>query len=101
MTNTGTAAASVSAVAVTGDFSQTNTCGTSIAAGASCTVNVSFRPTASGTRTGTLTVTSNATNSPTTVALTGTGAAAPRPPTSPPASRPASPATPTSTRRAT
>jgi len=35
---------------------------------------VSFRPTASGTRTGTLTVTSNATNSPTTVALTGTGA---------------------------
>jgi hypothetical protein len=29
-----------------GDFLQSNTCGTSIAAGASCTVNVSFRPTA-------------------------------------------------------
>jgi hypothetical protein len=74
VSNTGTAAASVSGVSVTGDFSQTNNCGTSIAAGASCTASVSFRPTASGTRTGTLTVTSNATNSPTTVALSGTGA---------------------------
>jgi hypothetical protein len=74
VTNTGTAAASVSGVSTSGDFAQTNTCGTSIAAGASCTVNVTFRPTASGTRTGTLTITSNATNSPTTVGLTGTGA---------------------------
>jgi hypothetical protein len=73
VTNTGTAAASVSVVSVTGDFTQTNNC-TSVAAGASCTVNVSFRPTASGTRTGTLTITSNATNSPTSVALSGTGA---------------------------
>jgi hypothetical protein len=73
VSNTGTASAAVSSVAVSGDFLQTNSCGTSIAAGASCTVNVSFRPTASGTRTGTLTITSNATNSPTTVALTGTG----------------------------
>jgi hypothetical protein len=74
VTNTGTAAATVSGVSVSGDFQQSNTCGSSIAAGASCTVNVSFRPTASGSRTGTLTVTSNATNSPTTVALSGTGA---------------------------
>jgi hypothetical protein len=72
--NTGTAAASVSSVAATGDFLQSNTCGSSIAAGASCTVSVSFRPTASGSRTGSLTVTSNATNSPTTVSLSGTGA---------------------------
>ena len=70
LTNTGSAAATVSSIATSGDFSQTNTCGTSIAAGASCTVNVSFRPTASGTRTGTLTVSGN---SPTTVALSGTG----------------------------
>jgi len=73
VTNTGTAAANVSSIAVSGDFLQTNTCASSIAAGASCTVNVSFRPTASGTRTGTLTITSNATNSPTTVPLSGTG----------------------------
>ena len=76
VTNTGTAAATVSGVAATGDFSQTNTCGSSIAAGASCTVTVKFTPTASGTRTGSVSVTSNATNSPLTVALTGTGASA-------------------------
>jgi hypothetical protein len=74
VSNTGTAAATVSSIAATGDFAQTNTCGTSIAAGGSCTVSVKFTPTASGTRTGSLTVTSNATNSPATVALSGTGA---------------------------
>ncbi|MER7678831.1 choice-of-anchor D domain-containing protein [Streptomyces sp. NPDC096934] len=74
VTNTGTAAAAVSGITVTGDFSQTNTCGTSIAANASCTVNVTFRPTASGTRTGDLSIASNASNGTTTVALTGTGA---------------------------
>ncbi|MFI1097055.1 choice-of-anchor D domain-containing protein [Streptomyces sp. NPDC020917] len=73
VSNTGTAAASVSGVSVTGDFAQTNTCGSSIAAGASCTVGVTFTPTASGTRTGTLTVASSASNNPLTVALTGTG----------------------------
>jgi hypothetical protein len=75
VTNTGSLAASVSGVTVSGDYSQTNNCST-IAVGASCTVNVSFRPTASGTRAGTLTINSNATNSPTTVALSGTGAGA-------------------------
>jgi hypothetical protein len=75
VTNTGSLAASVSSVAASGDYTQTNNC-TSIAVNASCTVNVSFRPTASGTRTGTLTINSNATNAPTTVALSGTGAGA-------------------------
>ncbi|HEX9334497.1 MAG TPA: choice-of-anchor D domain-containing protein, partial [Pseudonocardiaceae bacterium] len=74
VTNTGSATAAVSGIGTTGDFAQTNTCGSSVAAGGSCTVSVTFRPTASGTRTGGLTVTSNASNSPTTVALTGTGA---------------------------
>ncbi|WP_405583017.1 discoidin domain-containing protein [Streptomyces sp. NBC_01190] len=76
VTNTGTAAASVTSIATSGDFGQTNTCGTSIAAKAACTVSVRFTPTASGTRTGSLTITGNASNSPTTVALTGTGTAA-------------------------
>jgi F5/8 type C domain len=66
--NTGTGAAAISGVSVTGDFAQTSTCGTSLGAGASCTANVTFRPTASGTRTGTLTVGSLQ------VALSGTGA---------------------------
>ena len=72
VTNSGTASATVSGVAVTGDFSQTSNCGT-VAAGGSCTVSVTFKPTAGGSRTGILTVTSNANNSPATVGLSGTG----------------------------
>ncbi len=66
-------AAAVSSVSVTGAFSQTNTCGTSIAAGASCTVTAKFAPTAAGATSGTITVASNATNPTLSVALTGTG----------------------------
>ena len=76
VTNTGTAAASMASVGITGDFAQSNNCGTSLAAGASCTVSVTFTPTASGTRSGSLAINSNAANNPVTVALSGTGAAA-------------------------
>jgi alpha-1,3-glucanase-like protein/F5/8 type C domain-containing protein/HYDIN/CFA65/VesB family protein/centrosomal CEP192-like protein len=72
VTNTGTTSATVSGVSTSGDYSQTNNCGT-LAVNASCTVTVTFRPTASGTRTGSATITSNANNSPTTVSLTGSG----------------------------
>ena len=64
---------SVSSIAISGDFAQTNTCGTSVAAGANCTVSVTFTPTATGSRTGTLTITDSANNSPQTVSLTGNG----------------------------
>jgi hypothetical protein len=75
VTNTGTASGTVSSVTTTGDFAQTNNCGV-LAAGATCTVSVTFRPTASGTRTGTLSINSNATNPTLSVSLTGTGATA-------------------------
>lgn len=78
LTNNQTAALSIS-IGFTGtnsgDFSQTNTCGTSLAAGASCTISVTFDPTASGSRTATLNVTDNASNSPQTISLSGTGLA--------------------------
>ena len=74
ISNTGTAAAAISRVSVSGDYSEATTCGSSLAAGATCTVAVTFAPTAAGTRTGTLTVASNATNPSLTVALSGTGA---------------------------
>ena len=73
VSNPGTVAASVSSVSVSGPFSQTNTCGSSIAAGGSCTVSVKFAPTASGAASGTLSVASSAPGSPLTVALSGTG----------------------------
>jgi hypothetical protein len=56
-----------------GDFAQTNNCGTSVNAGSSCTINVTFDPVASGSRTATLSVTDSAGNSPQTVSVSGTG----------------------------
>jgi hypothetical protein len=50
-----------------------NTCGANIAAGATCTVGVTFSPTVTGAATGTLTFADDAANSPQILALTGTG----------------------------
>jgi hypothetical protein len=54
---------------VVGDFCS----GMTLAPGASCTMSVTFSPTAAGTRTAALTFTDNAPNSPQSVSLTGTG----------------------------
>ena len=77
LSNAGNAALSITSITVSGDFSQTNTCGSSLAANASCTLSVTFKPTATGTRTGALTITDNASPATQTVSLTGTGVAAP------------------------
>ena len=73
LNNTGNASLTISGITATGDFSQTNTCGTSVSAEAGCTISVIFEPTAVGTRTGTLSIADNAAQSPQTVALSGTG----------------------------
>ena len=75
LSNTGNAALTITSIAASGDFVETNTCGSSVAAGANCAISVTFTPTASGTRTGTLSITDNASGSPQTVSLTGTGTA--------------------------
>lgn len=75
LANFGTAALNISGISVSGDFSQTNDCGSSLAAGGgSCTINVKFSPTSTGSLTGTLTINDSAAGSPQTVQLTGTGA---------------------------
>ncbi len=56
-----------------GSFVQTNNCGTSVPAGGSCTISVSFAPKHKGQRTATLDVRDNGGGSPQTVALSGTG----------------------------
>ena len=75
--NTGTATLAITNVAVSptdfGILSAQTTCGSSLAAGSSCSIGVFFDPTATGARTGTLSVTDNAAGSPQTVALTGMG----------------------------
>jgi hypothetical protein len=74
VTNSGTTALMMSAAA-SGDFriASSSTCSSSLAAGASCQLAVTFVPTASGARTGTLAIADNAAGSPQTVALSGTG----------------------------
>lgn len=76
LTNTGTAAISFSSMAASGEFSQTNSCGASLAEGAGCVVSVYFTPAAVGARTGTLTLASNGLANPITIDLSGTGVAA-------------------------
>jgi len=73
LTNSGDATMSLSRIATSGDFAETNSCGASLPNGANCTISVTFTPTASGTRTGTLTIADNAAGSPQTVSLSGTG----------------------------
>jgi hypothetical protein len=73
LSNAGGAPLAVSNIASTGDFSQANSCATVLAAGASCSITVTFRPTVAGTRQGTLAVTDNSSGSPQAVSLSGTG----------------------------
>ncbi|MBK8321681.1 MAG: DUF4214 domain-containing protein [Betaproteobacteria bacterium] len=70
LTNSGGAPVTVSSVTPSTYFAVTHNCST-VAAGASCTANVAFTPTAEGSLNGTLTVQSSAGN--VTVPLAGTG----------------------------
>jgi hypothetical protein len=59
VTNTGSASVGIAGIAMSGDpsLAQGNTCGSALSAGATCTVTVTFNPTAYGTFTSTLIVT--------------------------------------------
>src|SRR2546421_10640971 len=93
LTNTGAAALTISSLAASGDFAATSTgasaCPMSpstLAASGTCTINVTFTPTASGARSGTLSVTDNASDRPEAVREPRSG---PTPPVGlPPASVP-------------
>jgi hypothetical protein len=75
LTNQGNAKVSIRLIATGSDFVQTNTCGQSLEAGASCQIDVSFAPVGGGTRTSVLGVFTNATANPLSANLTGTGLA--------------------------
>jgi len=77
MTNTGTAALSITSIAVTGanasSFVFANSCGSSVAAGANCTIHGHFAPTTAGALKAAVTVTYTSAGSPSSIALSGTG----------------------------
>lgn len=77
LTNTDDAhALTISTIVASGDFTETNTCVPSVAAGASCTISVQFAPTVIGAIDGSVSIFDNAPASPQVLlGLTGTGIA--------------------------
>lgn len=74
VTNIGDTAIAISGITISGEFAQTNTCGSSLSAQTSCTISATFTPTANGVQKGTITLTDNAPGSPQTINLTGSTA---------------------------
>lgn len=87
-TNTGTAPLTIYSIAIAGtnarDYPQLSyTCAGTLAAGASCTADTLFEPTATGTRVATISLQSNAANGALSIALRGTGVSSSTQPPSP------------------
>jgi len=76
LTNTGTANLTISSIsipgAVNGNFTQTNNCLSTVAVSGTCTINVTFAPTTTGSQTAAVQILSNAASSPDSVSLSGT-----------------------------
>ena len=77
LTNATKSTVTITSIAIAGanaaDFSQTNTCGASIAARATCVITVIFKPSGTGSESATLTITDSDASSPQVVQLSGTG----------------------------
>jgi hypothetical protein len=79
LTNTGNTPLTLGTLTVSGNFALVSGSGTTcsnnvtVAAGASCSINVTFKPTAKGNNTGSVKITDNALSSPQSISLSGTG----------------------------
>lgn len=77
LTNVSSTAVAITAISIVGtnagDFAETNNCGKTLAGNSSCTIKVTFTPTATGARSASLSITDNGGGSPQTFALAGTG----------------------------
>ncbi len=80
LADSGTSYLSVSGISLSGtnakDFLLSNTCGSIVASGASCTISVTFQPSTSAAETASIVIAGNQPASPTLISLTGTGATA-------------------------
>jgi Putative Ig domain/Abnormal spindle-like microcephaly-assoc'd, ASPM-SPD-2-Hydin len=77
LTNTGTSVLVINGLAISGtnaaDFRQSSGCGSSLAAGANCTISVSFTPSQLGPRSASITITDNTMGSPHSLSVIGMG----------------------------
>jgi hypothetical protein len=71
LTNSGGTSLSIRSIAAAGDFRASNDCGGTLAAGASCTINVTFEPKKSGTLQGKVTLEDTASSKPQYVLVSG------------------------------
>jgi len=69
----GSAPVNVGSVSTTASYAQTNNCGSSVPAGGSCTIQITFAPTQIGSVPGSLTINDADLSSPQIVTLTGSG----------------------------
>ena len=77
LNNTGSVALAVTSISMSGDFSETDNCvNAAVAVGASCAIQVTFTPQATGPLSGEMTIYANVYGGQLTVDLTGTGAPA-------------------------
>jgi hypothetical protein len=76
LTSAGVAPLAITSIASSGDFAETNDCGSSLSIEKTCTVDVTFAPTADGVRSGMLSFTDNASVVPEALILSGTGTGA-------------------------
>jgi len=73
LSNFGSTELTIGSIKANGDFAQSNDCGSGIASGASCTIQVTFKPTHVGIRTGSVQIIDSDFNSPQGISLTGIG----------------------------
>ena len=73
LTNRGTTALTISSLKASAEYAVKSSCGASVAAGATCKINVIFSPTMFGDQPGSVTIIDSASSKPQVIELTGTG----------------------------
>lgn len=73
LANTGATALSISALHISSPFQQSNTCGKTVAPGAQCKIEITFKPQNMGDTIGTVTISDSASSKPEVIELTGAG----------------------------
>jgi hypothetical protein len=73
LTNTGRAELKVKSMKASAEFGLTSSCGSTVAAGANCTISATFSPTKKAAALGTISIIDNASSKPQVIELLGTG----------------------------
>jgi hypothetical protein len=71
--NMGSSTLSISSIATSGDFAETDNCGTSVPGASNCTFSIAFTPTAVGPRSGAVLIQDDAAGAPHVISLSGVG----------------------------